>query len=119
MGRMIQIDMPMPESCLECPLKYEATEGGSEYCCLLDKRVGETYRYPTHRETWMKEGLDERRLQDCPLVEAVGGNETTLFDVDATSWIKSLDFTAPKTVSELINELVAELGLSEVKDESL
>lgn len=66
---MIQIDMPMPESCLECPLKYEATEGGSEYCCLLDQRVGETYRYPTHRETWMKEGLDERRLQDCPLRE--------------------------------------------------
>lgn len=67
---MIQIDMPMPESCGECPLTQ--LRWNNLFCGVLDKRVGESYRYPTHTETWMKDGLDEKRLPDCPLREVEG-----------------------------------------------
>lgn len=52
---MILIEnMEMPESCKDCPLQYDATEGGAEYCCLLDEYVGS-------RKT--------ERLPNCPLRE--------------------------------------------------
>lgn len=65
--KMIQIDMPMPESCYDCPLTY--VRPSNLVCVVLDKNIGECYQYPTHRETWMEDGLDERRLPDCPLRE--------------------------------------------------
>ena len=48
MGRMIQIDMPMPGDCEECPLNDEYAE-----CVLLGKFVAKYGRLP-----------------DCPLREA-------------------------------------------------
>ena len=65
---MILIDMPMPENCLECPLTQ--LRWSNLFCGVLNKSVGESYRYPTHTETWMKDGLDEKRHPDCPLKEA-------------------------------------------------
>lgn len=50
----VQIDMEMPASCTECLLKYEATEGGAEYCCLTDTAVY---------------GIKDARLPECPLME--------------------------------------------------
>ena len=35
-------------------------------------------------------------------------------DADATEWVKSLDFTTPKTISDLITELSTELSLTPV-----
>lgn len=63
----IQIDMPMPKNCGECPLTQ--LRWSNLYCGVLNKSVGESYQYPTHRETWMKDGLNEKRLPDCPLRE--------------------------------------------------
>ena len=52
---MIQIDMPMPRDCVECPLTYPIHDGGAEYCCLTD--VPEyIYRYG-------------ERPAECPLRE--------------------------------------------------
>ena len=52
---MIQIDMPMPMDCEECPLTYPIHDGGAEYCCLTD--VPEyIYRYG-------------ERPAECPLRE--------------------------------------------------
>ena len=64
---MIAIDMEMPENCRECPLTQ--LRWSNMFCGALNKSVGESYRYPTHTETWMKDGLDEKRLPDCPLRE--------------------------------------------------
>lgn len=33
---MIQIDIPMPRDCVECPLTYPIHDGGAKYCCLTD-----------------------------------------------------------------------------------
>jgi hypothetical protein len=55
---MIQIDMPMPMDCEECPLTYPIHDGGAEYCCLTD--VPEyIYRYG-------------ERPAECPLREVEG-----------------------------------------------
>lgn len=39
-------------------------------------------------------------------------DKMTLFDADATDWVKSLDFTAPKTLSQILAALMTEMGLS-------
>lgn len=36
----------------------------------------------------------------------------TLFDADGTDWVQSLDFTTPKTLADIISELMTEMGMS-------
>ena len=39
-------------------------------------------------------------------------DKMTLFDVDATAWLSSLDFTTPKTISDIITALMTEIGMT-------
>ena len=39
-------------------------------------------------------------------------DKMTLFDADATDWVANLDFTTPKTIGDLIDELMTEVGFT-------
>ena len=51
---MVQIDIPMPNSCEECDLTRYGHWTESEYCCITDKCIDQ---------------MVDRRDKDCPLVE--------------------------------------------------
>ena len=80
-----------------CPVKYNCEETNT---C-------QSYSY-VPMGTFDFSNVDARGLA----FTAEAYDKMTLFDADATSWINGLDFTTPKTVSDLINELVVALGFT-------
>lgn len=67
MGRgekMIQIDMEMPENCIDCPLIAEEYTGAGVYECVwLQKRC-----------------LRNQRQKDCPLRETIRCNQCRFYE---------------------------------------
>lgn len=57
---MIQIDMPMPESCLECPLMVSIRGKAEKRCRALNIIIGNSYDGTTFYDC---------RPKFCPLVE--------------------------------------------------
>lgn len=62
---MIQIDMPMPENCAECPM-IETVDQYSYRCVITKTDLG----------SWFQEWMPflpvprlEKRADDCPLIE--------------------------------------------------
>lgn len=80
-----------------CPVKYNCEE----------TNISRTYTY-IPMGTYDFSDVDARGLAFT--VEAY--DKMVLFDADATDWINSLDFTSPKTVSDLIDELMTVSGFT-------
>lgn len=97
---MIQIDMPMPENCIECPLIAEEYTGAGVYECVwLQKRC-----------------LRDRRRSECPL------REVTNMSDDYVRWLETellwkiqSRFPSPDDVRLNTDDLVK--GLIEVEEQ--